>query len=112
MAGERDAARDEEVGGEHPAASWLGIGLSISSIIAMPLLGKAKQRIGQRLGSGATAGEGTQNMLCAYLAAGVLTGLVLNAAFGLWWADPAAAALVGAAAVWEAVDAWRASNEE
>ena len=47
--------------GEHPSTSWLGIGLSISSIIVMPLLGKTKQRIGQRLGSGATAGEGTQN---------------------------------------------------
>ena len=60
--------------GEHPRPSWLGIGLSISSIIVMPQLGKAKHRIGQRLGSGATAGEGTQNMLCAYLAAGVLIG--------------------------------------
>ena len=77
--------------GEHPHTSWLGIGLSISSIIVMPLLGKAKHRIGQRLGSGATAGEGTQNMLCAYLAAGVLASLALNAAFGLWWADPAVA---------------------
>ena len=71
--------------GEHAGTSWLGIGLSVSSIIVMPLLGRAKQRIGRRLGSGATAGEGTQNMLCAYLAAGVLTGLVLNTAFGLWW---------------------------
>ncbi len=65
----------------------------------MPLLGKAKQAIGQRLGSGATAGEGTQNMLCAYLAAGVLTGLALNAAFGLWWADPAVALAIGALAL-------------
>jgi divalent metal cation (Fe/Co/Zn/Cd) transporter len=94
------------INSEHPATSWLGIGLSISSIITMPLLGKAKQRIGQRLGSGATAGEGTQNMLCAYLAAGVLTGLVLNAAFGLWWADPAAALAIAALAVNEGRHAW------
>ncbi len=87
------------ISGEHPRTSWLGIGLSISSIIVMPLLGKAKQGIGQRLGSGATAGEGTQNMLCAYLAAGVLTGLALNAAFGLWWADPAVALGIGALAL-------------
>ena len=42
----------------------------------MPLLGRAKQRMGARLGSGATAGEGTQNLLCAYMAAGVLAGLL------------------------------------
>ena len=95
------------VSGEHPATSWLGIGLSISSIIVMPILGKAKQAIGERLGSGATAGEGTQNMLCAYLAAGVLTGLVLNAAFGLWWADPAVALGIGALALYEGRQTWR-----
>jgi divalent metal cation (Fe/Co/Zn/Cd) transporter len=77
--------------GEYAGTSWLGIGPSISSIIVMPLLGRAKQGIGQRLASGATAGEGTQNMLSAYLAAGVLTGLVLNTAFGAWWADSAVA---------------------
>jgi divalent metal cation (Fe/Co/Zn/Cd) transporter len=86
---------------EHPATSWVGIGLSIASIIVMPLLGRAKQRIGQRLDSGATAGEGNQNMLCAYLAAGVLAGLVLNTAFGLWWADPTVALLIAALAIHE-----------
>jgi divalent metal cation (Fe/Co/Zn/Cd) transporter len=93
--------------GEHPRTSWLGIGLSISSIIVMPLLGKAKQRIGRRLDSGATAGEGTQNMLCAYLAAGVLTGLALNVAFGLWWADPAVALGIAALAINEGRQTWR-----
>jgi divalent metal cation (Fe/Co/Zn/Cd) transporter len=93
--------------GEHPRTSWLGIGLSISSIIVMPLLGKAKQRIGRRLDSGATAGEGTQNMLCAYLAAGVLTGLALNVAFGLWWADPAVALAIAALAINEGRQTWR-----
>ena len=93
--------------GEHPHTSWLGIGLSISSIIVMPLLGKAKHRIGQRLGSRATAGEGTQNLVCAYLAAGVLTGLALNAAFGLWWADPAVALGIAAIALNEGRETWR-----
>ena len=93
--------------GEHPRTSWLGIGLSISSIIVMPLLGNAKQRIGQRLGSRATAGEGTQNMLCAYLAAGVLASLALNAAFGLWWADPAVALGIAAIALHEGRETWR-----
>ena len=94
-------------GGSHPGTSWLGIGLSISSIIVMPLLGKAKQGIGQRLGSGATAGEGTQNMLCAYMAGGVLAGLALNAAFGLWWADPVVALGIGTLALSEGLKTWR-----
>ena len=94
-------------GGGHPRTAWLGIGLSISSIIVMPRLGGAKQRIGRRLGSGATAGEGTQNMLCAYLAAGVLAGLALNAAFGLWWADPAVALGIAAQAIHEGRETWR-----
>jgi divalent metal cation (Fe/Co/Zn/Cd) transporter len=92
--------------GEHPRTSWLGIGLSISSIIVMPLLGNAKHRIGRRLGSGATAGEGTQNMLCAYLAAGVLASLALNAAFGLWWVDPAVALGIAAIALHEGRETW------
>jgi divalent metal cation (Fe/Co/Zn/Cd) transporter len=93
--------------GEHPRTSWLGIGLSIFSIIVMPLLGQAKHRIGQRLGSGATAAEGTQNMLCAYLAAGVLTGLALNATVGLWWADPAVALAIATLAINEGRQTWQ-----
>jgi divalent metal cation (Fe/Co/Zn/Cd) transporter len=94
------------IDGRHPSVSWVGIGLSISSVIVMPLLGNTKQRIGQRLASAATAGEGNQNLLCAYLAAGVLAGLALNAAFGLWWADPVIALAIAALAVREGRDAW------
>ena len=93
--------------GTHPASSPVGIGLAISSIALMPLLGRAKQRIGSRLQSGATAGEGTQNMLCAYLAAGVLIGLILNAAAGIWWADRAIALAIAALAVREGRQTWR-----
>ena len=73
----------------------------------MPQLGNAKHRIGQRLGSGATTGEGTQNLLCAYLAAGVLASLALNAAFGLWWADPAVALAVAILAIKEGHQTWQ-----
>jgi len=90
------------IAGEHPHTSWLGIGLSVSSIIVMPQLGKAKHRIGHRLGSGATAGEGTQNLLCAYLAAGVLASVALNARIRLWWAGPAVALSIAAHAIKEA----------
>jgi len=98
------------INAQHPSISWIGIGLSIASIVVMPLLGRAKQRIGLQLGSGATAGEGTQNILCAYLASGVLVGLALNAALGLWWADPAVALAIAAIAISEGRETWRADG--
>jgi divalent metal cation (Fe/Co/Zn/Cd) transporter len=93
--------------GHHPSISWVGVALSVSSIVLMPLLGRAKQRIGRELGSAATAGEGTQNLLCAYLAAGVLTGLLANALLGLWWADPAIALAIAGVAIHEGRATWR-----
>jgi divalent metal cation (Fe/Co/Zn/Cd) transporter len=95
------------VTGDEPGVSWLGIGLTIASVILMPAFGVAKQRLGDRLGSAATAGEGTQNILCAYLGAAVLIGLGANAAFGLWWADPVAAFFIAAVAVREGLESWR-----
>jgi divalent metal cation (Fe/Co/Zn/Cd) transporter len=92
---------------EEPSTSWLGIALVTSSLVGMPVLGIAKRRLADRLGSVATRGEGTQNLLCAYLAAAVLAGLLGNALFGLWWLDPAAALLVAAVAVREGVQSWR-----
>jgi divalent metal cation (Fe/Co/Zn/Cd) transporter len=94
------------IAGDHPSTSWVGIGLSASSIVVMPLLGHAKQRIGDRLGSAATAGEGAQNLLCAYLAAGVLLGLAANAAVGWWWLDPVIALVIAVVAVREGREAW------
>ncbi|WP_181799033.1 cation diffusion facilitator family transporter [Kitasatospora acidiphila] len=73
----------------------------------MPLLGRAKHRLGKALDSGATSGEGTQNLLCAYLATAVLVGLLANALFGLWWLDPVVGLLVAGLAVREGIEAWR-----
>jgi divalent metal cation (Fe/Co/Zn/Cd) transporter len=101
-----EATRDL-VTGSHPDTSWLGIALALTSLVAMPLLGRAKQRLGARLDSAATAGEGTQNMLCAYLAGAVLIGLVGNAAFGAWWLDPVAAFVIAGVAVDEGREIWR-----
>jgi hypothetical protein len=97
-------------GGAHPDASWVGIGLAISSIVLMPLLGVAKQRIGRRMGSVATQGEGAQNLLCAYMAGALLVGLAGNALFGLWWLDPAAALAIAALAVREGIEAWHGES--
>lgn len=96
--------------GRHAETSLPGIGLSIASLIVMPLLGVAKKRLGVRLGSGATAGEGAQNLLCAYLAAGVLVGLLANALFGWWWLDPVVGLSIAGLAVYEGVEAWRGED--
>lgn len=95
------------IAAERPSGSWLGIALVGSSLVVMPLLGRAKQRIGRRLGSAATAGEGTQNLLCASMAGGVLVGLLANAALGWWWLDPVVGLVIAAVAIREGVATWR-----
>ena len=95
------------IGADRPDPSWVGIGLAISSVILMPMLGIAKQRLADQLGSAATKGEGRQNMLCAYLAGALLLGLLGNALAGAWWLDPAVGLLIAAVAVKEGRDAWR-----
>jgi divalent metal cation (Fe/Co/Zn/Cd) transporter len=94
-------------GGEHADVSWVGIALAIGSVILMPLLGIAKQRLAEQLGSAATAGEGRQNMLCAYLAGALLVGLLGNALAGAWWLDPAVGLLIAGVAVREGVETWK-----
>jgi divalent metal cation (Fe/Co/Zn/Cd) transporter len=95
------------IGGEHPDVSWVGIGLAIGSVIVMPMLGLAKQRLADQLGSAATAGEGRQNMLCAYLAGALLVGLAANGLLGAWWLDAVVALLIAGVAVREGLEAWR-----
>jgi divalent metal cation (Fe/Co/Zn/Cd) transporter len=95
------------LGGEHPDVSWVGIALAAGSVVVMPVLGVAKQRIADEIGSAATAGEGRQNMLCAYLAGALLVGLLGNAVAGAWWLDPIVGLLIAAVAVREGLEAWR-----
>jgi divalent metal cation (Fe/Co/Zn/Cd) transporter len=93
-----------------PEVSYLGIGLTAVSAILMPVFGIAKKRVAVKLNSRATLGEGTQNMLCAYLSVAVLAGLALNAAFGWWWADPMAALVIAGVAVREGLEAWQGED--
>ncbi len=95
---------------EQPDASWLGIGLSVVTLLTMPPLAIAKARIGDELGSSATKSEGRQNMLCAYLSVALLVGLGANALFGLWWADPVTALLISGVAVKEGRESWRGES--
>jgi len=101
-----ESARDL-LGGDEPAASWVGIGLAAVTAPTMPLLARAKRRVGHALGSAATVGEGGQNMICAYLSVALLVGLLANALAGWWWADPAAALVIGALAAREGIESWR-----
>lgn len=93
--------------GDRPDESWVGIGLAAGSVIVMPVLGTAKQRIADRIGSAATKGEGRQNMICAYLAGALLLGLLANALVGAWWLDPGVGLLIAGLAVREGLEAWR-----
>jgi divalent metal cation (Fe/Co/Zn/Cd) transporter len=93
--------------GQHPEASWVGIGLAAFTTVTMPLLARVKRRVGHKLGSAATVKEASQTQLCAYLSVALLIGLVLNAAGGWWWADPLAALFIAAVAVKEGRESWR-----
>jgi divalent metal cation (Fe/Co/Zn/Cd) transporter len=82
--------------GERPESSWVGIAVTILSLIVMPILARSKERVGEAMDSRAVLADSAETWACVYLSAVVLAGLALNALFGWWWADPVAAiAVVG-----------------
>ncbi|MCT2589763.1 cation transporter [Streptomyces sp. N2-109] len=84
-----------------------GIVLAALSLAVMPFLSAAQRRAGRQLGSASAVADSRQTLLCTYLSAVLLAGLVANAALGWSWADPAAALVIAAVAVKEGRDAWR-----
>ncbi len=90
-----------------PERSKIGILMTAASVVVMPLLGRAKRRTAAQLASGALRSDSRQSDFCAYLAGITLGGLVLNAAFGWWWADPLAALLMTTIIAREGVSALR-----
>jgi divalent metal cation (Fe/Co/Zn/Cd) transporter len=98
------------IGGHHPAASWVGIGLAAFTAPTMPLLARAKRRVGHRLNSAATVSEAAQNQICAYLSIALLIGLLTNALLGWWWADPAAALVIAGVAGREGWQSWKGES--
>lgn len=95
------------VTGQHAETTVIGIVLTAVALLEMPLLGRAKHKLAARLGSAATAGEGTQNYLCAAQAAAVLAGLAVTAAWpGGWWIDPVIGLGIAAIAVREGAESW------
>ncbi|WP_235503531.1 cation diffusion facilitator family transporter [Aeromicrobium sp. Root344] len=87
--------------------SRVGIGLAIASLVVMPFLSYAQRRTGRALGSNAVYADGTQTLLCTYLSAVLLIGLVLNATLAWSWADPIAGLVIAGVAVREGLEAWR-----
>ena len=90
-----------------PESSPVGIGLAVASLIVMPFLSWAQRRTGMALGSNAVVADGKQTLLCTYLSAVLLVGLVLNATLGWSWADPIAGLVIAVVAAREGVEAWR-----
>lgn len=100
------------ISGERPDLSVVGIALTIVSLIVMPLLAHAKRDVGRAMGSRAIQADATETMLCVWLSAIVLAGLILNGMFGWWWADPLAALGIVYVAGREGLEHWRAETLE
>jgi divalent metal cation (Fe/Co/Zn/Cd) transporter len=99
------------VAGHHADATVIGMALTAAALLEMPLLGRAKHRLGARLGSAATAAEGTQNYLCGAQAAAVLASLAVTAAWpGGWWLDPVIGLGIAAVSAREGARSWRGED--
>jgi divalent metal cation (Fe/Co/Zn/Cd) transporter len=97
-------------GGHQITPTVLGVLVTAASLLVMPLLGRAKQRLGEQLNSGATTEEGIQNYMCAAQGGAVLLGLGATAAFGWTWLDPVIGLLLAGWAVYEGIEAWRGKD--
>ncbi|MFS0897481.1 cation transporter [Mycolicibacterium litorale] len=95
------------LGVREPRPSLVGIALAAASLLIMPALSLAQRRAGRELGSVSAVADSKQTLLCTYLSAVLLAGLILNSTLGWEWADPVAALGIAAIAVREGVNAWR-----
>lgn len=95
-------------GAEH---SPFGIGITALSLVVMPLLAWFEFRTGRELDSKSVLADAKQLVLCIYLSGTVFVGLILNSAFGWWWADSVAAIVVAILAIREGIEAWRGDVE-
>lgn len=93
-----------------PERSVTGIVLAAVSLVVMPVLSAAQRRAGRELGSASAVADSRQTLLCTYLSAVLLAGLLLNALWGWWWADPVAALAIAVVAVVEGRTAWRGEH--
>ena len=90
--------------------STVGILLAGVSLVVMPALAWAKRRTATALGSPTLRADAAETLLCSWLSAALLAGLVLNATLGWWWADPVAALAIAGLAAKEGLEAWRGED--
>jgi divalent metal cation (Fe/Co/Zn/Cd) transporter len=93
-----------------PDQSLFGIGLALLSLVVMPLLARAKRRVGAAIESRAMIADATETNLCVWLSAILVAGLGLNAVVGWWWADPLAGLAIVYVAAREGIDHWRSEE--
>ena len=93
-----------------PNDSPLGIAITALSVIIMPFLSLFERRAGRELGSATAVADSKQTLICTYVSAAVLGGLILNSTLGWWWADAIAGLVIAAFAVREGVEAWRGDS--
>jgi divalent metal cation (Fe/Co/Zn/Cd) transporter len=93
-----------------PETSVTGVVLAAVSLVVMPALSAAQRRTGRELGSASAVADSRQTLLCTYLSAVLLAGLLLNALWGWWWADPLVALAIAFVAVKEGRTAWRGEH--
>ncbi|EYR64571.1 cobalt transporter [Actinotalea ferrariae CF5-4] len=98
------------LGASEPEHSTVGIVLASVSLVVMPVLSWFERRTGRELGSAPAVADSKQTLLCTYLSAVLLAGLVLNSTLGWTWADPLAALVIAAVAVREGLEAWRGDS--
>ena len=94
-------------GARDASPSTVGIAIAAASLLVMPFLSWAQRRTGRQLGSGSVVADSKQTLLCTYLSAVLLLGLLANALLGWSWADPVAALVIAGVAVREGIEAWR-----
>ncbi|MEO8573160.1 MAG: cation transporter [Pyrinomonadaceae bacterium] len=92
---------------EPPEVTYIGIAVAALSLVVMPLLAREKRKVALNLNSRAMKADSRQTDLCAYLSAILLGGLLLNAIFGWWWADPMAAMIMVPIIAKEGIGAFR-----
>ena len=102
-----DAIRSLAGFGDDARHSSIGIALAAASLVVMPVLSLAQRHAGRELGSLSAMADSKQTLLCTYLSAVLLVGVVLNSLFGWSWADPVAALVIAGIAVREGIDAWK-----
>ncbi|MBD8465176.1 cation transporter [Plantibacter sp. CFBP 8798] len=101
-----DAARSM-LGFAEVQHSTVGIVLAAVSVVIMPAFSLFERRTGKELGSASAVADSKQTLICSYLSAAVLIGLVLNSTLGWAWADGVAALVIAGFAVREGIEAWR-----